>query len=87
MDEIVFEGARSLFTNGVLGVVVAGLVYYLMIMRAEIREERKNHRIELAAKDALILDLQEKRLQGALAGAELARQFKDTFDAILHRRD
>ena len=87
MDDIVVEGARSLFTNGVLGVVVAGLVYYLMVMRAEIREERKNHKIELAAKDALILDLQEKRLQGALAGAELARQMKDTFDALLHRRD
>lgn len=85
MDEIVVEGSRSLFSNGVLGVVVAGLVYFVMMLRAELRDVRAAHRVELAAKDALILELQEKRIAAHIAGAELAKQMRETLSELLAR--
>lgn len=67
MDELLQEASKVLFANGILGVAVAGLVYYVMMQRAENRDERTAHKIELAEKDKLIVELYDRLVDQAQA--------------------
>jgi hypothetical protein len=67
MDELLQEASKVLFSNGILGVAVAGLVYYIMMQRGENRDERAAHKIELAEKDKLIVELYDRLVNQAQA--------------------
>lgn len=77
------DAGKSLISNGVLGIAVVGLVYFVMILRAELRDVRLAHRVEIAEKDKLINELQEARVTDSRAGYDLARSVQTTQEAFL----
>lgn len=77
------DASKSLISNGVLGVAVIGLVYFILMLRAELKDVRTNHKVEIAAKDALILELQEKRLVESQQGYQIASSVTSTLNAYL----
>lgn len=68
MDQLLIDASKALFSNGILGIAVVGLVYYVMMQRGENRAEREAHRIELAEKDKLIQQLYDRLVQQGQAG-------------------
>lgn len=68
MDTLLVEASKALFSNGILGIAVVGLVYYNFMQRAENREERTAHKVELAEKDKLILILYDRLVDASTAG-------------------
>jgi hypothetical protein len=84
MPEPMLEGAASiLLSHGFLGVAVAALSYYIFLQRAELRDAREQHKLEIAAKDQLINNIQEARLVEARAGIEVIKTMQTTLDAFL----
>lgn len=78
------DGVGSYFVSqGLLGVICIALVYFIMMLRAELRDLRVAHKVEIAAKDSLINELQESRLQEARVGFDIARANQATLDAFL----
>ncbi|RWX72615.1 hypothetical protein [Mesorhizobium sp. M2A.F.Ca.ET.039.01.1.1] len=78
------EGVGNIFlSQGLLGAIVIALVYFILMLRSELRDTRAAHKVEIAAKDALINELQEQRLKEARVGFEIANQSKATLDAFL----
>lgn len=78
------DGAvKELLSNGVLGLAVLALVYFILMLRAELKDVRAVHRVELAEKDKLIFQLQENRLSEARIGFDVARSNQATLDAFL----
>jgi len=70
-------------SQGVMGAIVIALVYFIMMLRAELRDVRAAHKTEIAAKDSLILELQEDRLKEAKIGYDVANSTKVALDALL----
>lgn len=66
-----------------MGAVVVALVYFILMLRAELRDLRTVHRTEIAAKDALIHNLMEERLKEAKVGYDVANSTKSTMEALL----
>jgi hypothetical protein len=84
VDMLIEAVSKSdIFTNSVLGIAVVALVYFVMILRAELRDTRAAHKIEVAEKDKLIYEQQEARISEAKAGADLAKTVKSTLDALM----
>lgn len=84
--DVVLDASERVISQGVAGVlaiVCFVLVYFIMLLRAELRDERTSKRVELAAKEALILELQESRLTEAKSGYDLARSVQGSLDAFL----
>lgn len=79
----VVDGAGVLLSQGVLGVAVVGLVYFVMLLRAELKDVRSAHKTELLEKEKLIHELQEERLREARVGFDLAKTTQTTMDALL----
>lgn len=81
------EGGETLtsvlLSQGVLGVVTVALAYFVMILRADLRDTRQAHKVEIAEKDELINELQEKRLAESREGYKIAAANKETLDAFL----
>lgn len=73
----------EIFTNSVLGIAVIALVYFVMLLRAELRDTRTAHRIEIAEKDKQLMELQDSRLAEAKAGIDLAKSIQSTMEAAL----
>ena len=78
------EGIGNIFlSQGVVGaacIVLAVVIVYLWRAR---EKDRVDHKAEIAAKDALINELQDQRLEEALAGRDIIRTFQTTLDAFL----
>lgn len=70
-------------TQGVLGVSCAVLGVALIFLWRAREKDRLDHKVDLAAKDALINELQEQRLEEALAGRDIIKTFQTTLDAFL----
>lgn len=68
MDKLITDAGEVLLSNGPLGIVVIGLVYYIMMQRAERRDENAAHKVELASKDKLIVELYDRLVTQASAG-------------------
>lgn len=84
MAEPISESVSSIFlSQGLLGAVCIALVYFILMLRAELRDVRAAHKTELAAKDALVNDLQEKRLAEARTGFDIARANTAALDSFL----
>lgn len=83
MDPLVEGAGGALLSQGVLGIAVVGLVYFIMMLRAELKDVRAAAKIELAEKDKLILELQEARLKEARVGFDLAKSTQNTMDALV----
>jgi hypothetical protein len=83
MDAILEAAGRTLLSNGLWGVVILGLIYFVMMLRAELRDVRVAHKIELAEKEKLINQLQEARLSEVKVGFEIAKSSQTTLDALL----
>jgi hypothetical protein len=83
MEPIAESVSNALLSQGVLGVAVIGLVYFVMMLRAELKDVRAVHKVELAEKDKLIQELHESRLAEARVGFDLARTTQTTMDALL----
>ncbi|MER8762910.1 hypothetical protein [Mesorhizobium sp. M0968] len=80
---IPLEDVGSIFlSQGLLGAICLALVYFILMLRAELRDVRAAHKVELAAKDSLINELQEDRLKEARVGFDLAKSFQSTMDAF-----
>lgn len=89
------DGVTSYYLGqGVIGVTCLILLFtvgYLWRTReadrvaadARLDAVRKEHTAQIAAKDALINDLQQQRLNEALAGRDLTRTYQATMDAFL----
>lgn len=68
MDKLLTDAGELLLSNGPLGLVVIGLVYYIMMQRSERRDENAAHKVELASKDKLIVELYDRLVTQAGAG-------------------
>lgn len=75
-------GGKQLFSEGISGIIIVALVYFIMTLRGELRDERAAHKVELAAKDALILKLQEERLEEARGVIQLAKSTQVTLEGV-----
>lgn len=64
--------------ESILPVIIIALVYYVLIQRRDMRELEAAHKVELASKDATILQLQEKRITEASAGWQALRDSDKT---------
>jgi hypothetical protein len=83
MEPLIQDTGNTLLSQGVLGIAVIGLVYFVMMLRAELKDVRAAHKVELAEKDKLIHELHESRLAEARVGFDLARTTQSTMDAFL----
>lgn len=70
-------------SQGLPGGIIVSLVYFILMLRKELREERAAHKVELASKDALINELYEERIKEARSGYEIARANHATLDALV----
>lgn len=83
MDPLAEGAGGVLLSQGVLGVAVVGLVYFVMMLRAELKDVRTACKTEIAEKDKLIHELQEARLAEARIGFDLAKSTQITMDSLL----
>lgn len=81
--ELPSDVTTAYLSQGVLGITCVVLSLVVLKLWAEIKAERAAHKIEVAAKDALINDLQDERLAEARAGFDVAKQTEKTLDAFL----
>lgn len=72
-----------ILTQGVLGVAVVALALVVIKLWGELKAERAAHKVEIAAKDALIKELNDDRLQEARVGFDIAKANQSTLDAFL----
>lgn len=77
------EIIRGFAAQGILGLVVLLLLYMIRELRADLRELRESHRIELVEKDKLILDLQERRMAEIKTTITLTQSVQSTLEAVL----
>jgi uncharacterized protein YqfA (UPF0365 family) len=70
-------------TQGVLGASCVVLALVILKLWGARETDRTRHEANIAAKDALINDLQEQRLAEALAGRDVIRTIQTTLDAFL----
>lgn len=82
MAELLNAIGEILAQNGLAGAVIAILFYYVLMQRAELRDTRAAHKIEIAEKEKLINQLQEARLSEVKTGFEIAKQNQTTLAAL-----
>lgn len=82
MDPLTTEASKILFTQGVLGLAVCGLLYYVRILRGDIKDIREAHKVEIAAERKLNAELQESRLSEAKAFIDVTRSVMGSLDAV-----
>lgn len=83
MDPLTESVGNIFLSQGLMGAIVVALVYFILMLRGELRDLRAVHKVEIAAKDALINDLQEQRLKEARVGFDVARANQATLEAFL----
>ena len=81
--ELVNGIAAPFLANGIIGAMCVALALYIMKLQTEAKNERAAHKVELAAKDALIDKLYESRLLEAKVGFEILKANEKTLDAFL----
>lgn len=70
-------------TQGILGVTVIALGFVAWRLWVKLETERREHKVELAAKEALINKLYDDRLNEARVGFDVARANANSLDAFL----
>ena len=75
--------AEYFLTQGILGVLCAILGYEIIRLRKAAHDKDTQHRADIAAKDALINELQEARLTEAREGYTIAKAIQSTLDGFL----
>lgn len=83
MDQVLPASTQYLVSQGVLGIVVIGLVWYLLQMRADMRELRNAYATELAAERKLNGDLQERRVEDYKQLVEVSSSIRVGLDGVL----
>lgn len=81
--EVARELAGFYITQGILGVTSLVLAWTVVHLYRVRDADRDKHKVELAAKDALIEELHDDILKEARVGFELAATTKSTLDALL----
>lgn len=71
------------FANGVIGSTCVVLALVVLKLWTEMKSERAAHKVELAAKDALIKELYDARLIEARVGFDIAKTTQSSLDAFL----
>ncbi len=84
MDKLLEQAGQIILQQGLSGVAILGLIYLIYLLRAELKVERSNKRVELAERDKLIFQIQEERVAEARAGYEIIRSIQTTQDAIVN---
>lgn len=83
MEQALTSSGQWLVQQGLLGIAVIFLLWYIGRLQQELKDLRDAHKVELAAKDKTIMELQEARLAENRSGWELASATKTTLDAFL----
>jgi hypothetical protein len=73
----------AFLSQGVAGAICVALVYAIIHLRGELRDERAAHKVEIAAKDALINELQEKRIIEGRVTIDAMNATRASLDAFL----
>lgn len=82
MDKLLDAAGDILKDYGLAGAVILFLFYYVLMQRADLKDTRTAHKIELAEKEKLINQLQESRLEEVKTGFEIAKQNQTTLAAL-----
>ena len=82
-DPVTDSITNIVLSQGLMGVIAVVLIYFILQLRAELRDTRAVHKTEIAAKDALIYELMEERLKEARVGYDVANSTKSTLEALL----
>jgi len=83
LDQVLPQGSQYLFSQGVLGLVVIGLIWAWVLQRNEIKELREAHKIEIAAERKLNADLQEHRLDDFKMLVDVSTSIKMGLEGVL----
>ncbi len=83
MEQLLEKAGDKLLDYGLAGIAIIGLVGLIYILRGELKAVRSAHRLEMAEKEKLINEIQEKRVTEALAGAQAIRSMQTTYDALI----
>lgn len=75
--------AAPFLANGIIGAVCVALALTVLKLWAEMKSERTAHKIELAAKDALIKELYDARVEEAKVGYEILKSNEKAQSAFL----
>lgn len=75
--------ADYFMTQGILGVLCAVLGYEVLRLRKQVSDQATAHDAKIAAKDALINELQEARLDEARQGFQIAKSATTSIDALV----
>lgn len=75
--------ADYLIGQGILGVIVVVLGLVIIHLRKENREMRDANKVETAALQERIFQLQESRIKEANIGYDIARSSEKTLDAVM----
>lgn len=78
---MVSSGISQLLSQGLLGVIVIFLLWYIGKLQTELRDLRETHKVEIAAERKLNAELQDERLVEAKSVLEVIVQVKSTLDA------
>jgi hypothetical protein len=83
-DPAIPESITSFFVSqGLLGILVMALVWYCLKLQGKLDAKDTAHKIELAAKDARILELQNQVISEIRFGYEFAKSQQTLLDAFL----
>ncbi len=83
IDGVLPLAGKELLSQGLLGIIIAFLVWYLGRREAEQKAEREAHRLELAAKDKRIEELSDERYADAKQFVEVAQGLRTQGQAFL----
>ena len=81
--DIVSGIASPFFANGIIGSICVALALYILKLQAEMKSERAAHKVELAAKDALVERLYDARINEARVGFEIIKANERSLDAFV----
>ncbi|WP_018900438.1 hypothetical protein [Rhizobium sp. 2MFCol3.1] len=71
------------FANGIIGSICVALALFILKLWTEMKNERAAHKVELAAKDALIEKLYDARINEARVGFEIIKANERSLDAFV----
>ena len=81
MVGVIEQIGSALIAYGAPGLFAAYLLYVNAQLRTDAKERREAHRIEIAAKDALIAQIHQERLDDNRKGYEIATDVSRSLDA------
>jgi hypothetical protein len=82
MDQLLAAAIDIVRQYGLAGAVILFLAYYVLMQRADLKDTRAANKVELEAKEKLINQLQEARLDEMRAGFEIAKTNQITLSAL-----